>query len=375
MLSTLISVACLSGWACPVQDEVPVAVLKSGRRAQCTSAATVGDTEFATPLGSYDAFQDPIVEVVDGRREMEMLRSIREHDAGKWAQRISQRGFVEELLEGTTELIKKNPEGDYSVALRELENWGRTLRKDWGRLPTEKRVEQMWQRLPKTKPAEAAFLTGQLIAQIPGPRATFKERISLVQLRRALRGDNLAVQRAAALLAEHQGEDDLVLPLAKASVAETRPDLRQASARSLFALDERQSLTRWTMTLWRGKEPAERQYAAEHLGNFGSGPETVDALMYALAASSSRPPGRYVFFGRQITVVTDFDVEVAQAASIADPITNVIQTGAVLEVRIISTSVTRTVMRSLRKVTGVNPGPKEEDWLRWYKESRDSQGS
>jgi hypothetical protein len=95
----------------------------------------------------------------------------------------------------------------------------------------------------------------------------------------------------------------------------------------------------------------------------------MDSLILAIGAAR-RAPGRFAFFGKQVSLVTDFDVEVAQAASIADPVTNVITEGSVLEVRIISTRVSRAAMKGMHRLSGEDPGSTEEDWLRWWREKK-----
>ena len=48
----------------------------------------------------------------------------------------------------------------------------------------------------------------------------------------------------------------------------------------------------------------------------------------------------------------------------------VLTEGTMLEVRIISTSVSRAAMRALRRLSGENPGEREEDWLEWWRERK-----
>lgn len=155
--------------------------------------------------------------------------------------------------------------------------------------------------------------------------------------------------------------------LSKLSLSDQSVLVRPAAAAAVMALDEERALGRWAMELWTSRKDAQRQLAAEHLGNFGHQREdVVKTLIYALGAAGNTPPGRYVFFGRQITVVGDFDVELANNASIADPHISVITDGVVLQVRVISTNLGRSITTALQNLTDANYGNDRDAWLRWY---------
>ncbi|KAA3609016.1 MAG: hypothetical protein DWQ01_10565 [Planctomycetota bacterium] len=349
---------------------LPVAILKSGKRVPCLPGTEAGSATVETPYGILHTALDPVAEVVDGSGEAAMLRRVRKHDPERWAQRVSERGLLAELVGATDAAIKAEPKGNHHLSLALLESWGQEFDSIPRKVKADKRVEFLWHQLTRCGASRGALYTGELLREIPGPTASFKQRVSLVQLRRGLRSQNPVVSRAAAVLAQHQGENDMLFPLVDASLADPWSDVRLASAHSLFELDERQALGRWTLALWRDHEESRRIQAAEHIGEFGKGQAAIDALIYPLAASGYQAPGSYTFFGRQITIVGDFDVEVAQAAAIADPIVNVIQEGVALQVRVLGTHMVRTLVNSLQRVTGANPGPRAEDWLRWYREQQ-----
>jgi tetratricopeptide (TPR) repeat protein len=62
----------------------------------------------------------------------------------------------------------------------------------------------------------------------------------------------------------------------------------------------------------------------------------------------------------QVAYVQDFDVEIAQAASIADPIVNVVQDGVVLDVRPVVSADRRFIMMELRPTVAVLKRPIEQ---------------
>lgn len=120
-----------------------------------------------------------------------------------------------------------------------------------------------------------------------------------------------------------------------------------------------------------------RANAAAALGSMGY-EAAVQPLMNHLAAavqnSGGAPTGTRanLLVGLQTAYVMDFDVEIAQAASIADPIIGIQASGVIFDVRTtvqISRVVElRTVMHSLRRLTGQNIPDSAERWQAWWEE-------
>lgn len=123
-----------------------------------------------------------------------------------------------------------------------------------------------------------------------------------------------------------------------------------------------------------------RRQAIEALGLLGRAsavPSLVAHLtaLNARAGAALKPPRAHIFTGRQIAYVMDYDVEIAQGASIADPIIGVLQEGNVLDVAAYGATIQRTVILegqvlrgSLRELTGADPGRTDAAWLRWWRE-------
>jgi len=103
----------------------------------------------------------------------------------------------------------------------------------------------------------------------------------------------------------------------------------------------------------------------------------LTSLKNTRAATDRGAPRSHIFIGRQLAYVQDFDVEIAQNSSIADPIINVLIEGVVLEassVGIHETTVAQersTVRRSLSNLTGAQPGNNTAAWQRWWTEHGD----
>jgi HEAT repeats len=126
------------------------------------------------------------------------------------------------------------------------------------------------------------------------------------------------------------------------------------------------------------KHTSVRANAAEALGNLGF-KAAVEPLMGHLLAHAAGGGGgpsgtrANLFSGLQTAYVMDYDVEIAQAASIADPIVATQTSGISFDVR---TTVQRTkvielrrTMRSLRLLTGKDFGNNPDRWASWWQKS------
>lgn len=169
-------------------------------------------------------------------------------------------------------------------------------------------------------------------------------------------------------------------PLLRVAVLDGTPEVRRQAALALRASGRDGVIVPIARAL-SSNDPRVRTNAAEALGQVGF-PAAVPALvahMGALSQSSGggfRPPAAHISVTNQIAYVQDFDVEIAQAASIADPTIGVLQEGVVLDARAagmveysFATELV-TVRNSLKLLTGHDAGKSYERWQRWYEEQR-----
>lgn len=122
--------------------------------------------------------------------------------------------------------------------------------------------------------------------------------------------------------------------------------------------------------------PKVRTRTAEALGGLGhrdainllvrAGPHAASGL--ALAADGGQTRG-HVAFLKQTSYIRDFDVEVAQAAFIADPKVDVLHSGSVLDVTVAGVSQVRTIVKAyrgaLKQLTNNDPGNDPRRWAEW----------
>jgi len=349
--------------ALPVQQ---VAVFESGARIECAKSATVGARSVETPAGVWDASMDPVAAVADAAEELRVLAPLKQLDFAAWSRRAAERGLL-------TALLAEDPKGNARAAwLDALAGLGAHIDPLSAKVDRDERVEEMWKRMQKAEGGRCALLVGRIEVEVSdGATAAPGRRVGLADLRRALRGRDADQRWAAGRLALRQHETSMLHALRDASFEDYEPCGSMAAAAALYGMDEDRALGWWVLGMWRERSQDSRIRAVRHLAEFGaSEPAVVDALVLTLSADGYRGAGAYAFFGTQITIVSDFDVEVALASAIADPNITTLVEGAVLSVRIYGTTMAGEVRGALQKITGADPGPKASDWKRWQKQQR-----
>jgi hypothetical protein len=185
---------------------------------------------------------------------------------------------------------------------------------------------------------------------------------------------------ALALRRLHPGEEPKALT--SRAVLDSSEQVRVEAARALRDIGEEGVILPVVRAL-ASSHPTVRGNAAETLGTLGF-PAAVAPLVSrlgALAAPQSggggwQAPASHIFVGRQVAYVQDYDVEVAQFSSIADPQINVALEGSVLDVRVIGVSESsvalesRRIRTALAKLTGANPGATNRSWLEWWEQNK-----
>lgn len=349
-------------------QEAKIARLQDGTRIRCVEAEP-GAERFETAWGTFLCPGNPVESVIEGETEWKVLESIKKYDYDAYLTEAARRGFLDPLFDAARVKGKKAEAFDQAAVFRELERWGPWFDSVPEKYEGQDRVDFLWEKIRKAKPGEAALLTGRLVAELDRDSLDQSLKLGLADIRRGLRDNNPSVRRAAALVAARVQEHQAFSPLLATAIQDDVQPVRSAAASTLMQLDSGRALSAFSSKLWRGKSEDERVYSAEHLGNHGDA-LSVDVLMVPLFSSTTSGGGAQAtaYFGRQVSVVADFDVEIAQASSIADPRVIVIQEGVSLQVRVVSVRLVRTIMGSLVKLTGQNPGPKPQDWLSWHEE-------
>lgn len=168
---------------------------------------------------------------------------------------------------------------------------------------------------------------------------------------------------SARALADYRNEPERIKPLFKRSLVDEAYAVRREAVRSLKVTGDPVFVKLYAKNL-ANRTDAIRVHSGEALGELGM-KEGVAPLVAALA-DSWKPTRNFVSSTTQTAYVKDFDVEIAQAAVIADPIVDVVQEGAVLDVGVISVNIERgTYARALSTLTGQDLGTDVEPWRKF----------
>jgi hypothetical protein len=211
--------------------------------------------------------------------------------------------------------------------------------------------------------------------------ATAPRDESLPELARNLLSPSASVRAFAAFALRRIDPAASQDMLVRRSVIDPDERTRLESARALRdARDE--TLARRVEAALLLEDARLRTQAAGTLAEMGyrsSTPALVASLaaLPALAGGGSHPGGTraHIRVGTQVAYVQDFNPEIAQGASIADPVVNVVEDATELDVRVGGTSTQRvtvegpTICRALARLTGEKVPEKPSAWLAWWKEN------
>jgi hypothetical protein len=213
--------------------------------------------------------------------------------------------------------------------------------------------------------------------------ARLRDRAALLNAMTALLGSKDAGRRRmASLVLRRLFPGKAHRPLILHAVLDPDADVRASTALSLAGAHDTTLILPLVNTL-ESSHPTLRQRAAEALGRMQY-PAAVEPLVQRLRAVTQpgaatggipRPPHSNIFVGTQFAYIQDFDVEVAMGSAIADPVVNVLTSGAVLDVGVISVSgvhfarETRAIRVALGQLTGDDPGNTNRAWLKWWEKN------
>ncbi len=171
-----------------------------------------------------------------------------------------------------------------------------------------------------------------------------------------------------------------LLPLMQRCVLDVSEPVRRESALAV-RMAQQPELALPLVKALGSKSRAIRTNATESLGIIGY-KNAVPALVKHYAGLSSAggvmPITSHIRIGAQLAYIQDFDLEIAQGASIADPIVRSAHDVVQLEARVggISgyTYVTekRTIYQSLKQLTGEDPGSSPKAWNQWFEKQGES---
>jgi len=184
-----------------------------------------------------------------------------------------------------------------------------------------------------------------------------------------------AAARAAAcdLLAEIR-DLGAVRALTRASVTDADPGVRGAALSALKSMQYRESPVYLASAL-RSKNSTTRRRAIEHLGTFEGDVQAARALADYFVVGFGGGPRVNFYSLTQIAYIRDFDVEVAQNATIGDPIVGRIEEGVVQDHKILGgqeivPAEAFALAGAFERVTGRNLGAENpKPYREWLEQS------
>jgi hypothetical protein len=153
-------------------------------------------------------------------------------------------------------------------------------------------------------------------------------------------------------------------------------EVRRGAARQIAALGQGAEAVRRLVPGLMHDVPAIRIRTADALAGLNE-PSAVPVLVAAgpLAGVPAAAAGNAGVRGHMFSLTTrayirDFDVEIAQAAAVANPVIGTVSNGVVLDVNVAAVITERVNIedayrRALRRLTGADPGRDPAGWSRW----------
>jgi hypothetical protein len=226
----------------------------------------------------------------------------------------------------------------------------------------EKRVEELLSKAASDKERARDFA----LEALSGLESADKLRPALRMLRR---GEPRERQVAAQVLASI-GDVDVVRPLIYSAIMDREAAVRAESVKALVAIDHPNMLKPFHRALY-SDVPQLRMNAAEGLGAIG-GSTAVEYILRRVMSTGGIGTRNHFSSMTQMSYISDFDVEIAQAAQIGDPIVGTLREGVMLDTRVLGvreewTEVERHVFyRSLKTATGKDFGEDSKAWKTWW---------
>ncbi len=271
--------------------------------------------------------------------------------------------------------------------MRELEP--QVLKKKWRRAAAEKKVPALLRHLKnKAYPSQLATVA-TLMAQVPEADKVIKKEA---------RKGREAIQRVAAIRALAQrpspepASPDKVGDsngrfIFRSAILDRHPQVRKEAMQLTLDSGKTQAAVLYLTPVLLHQNPDYRIRTAKTFAHLRD-PAAVDALVAAgPSANIFHPPAGGGGDGstRANMVVTslqayirDFDPEIAQGSVIANPQVGVVQSGVVLDVKVLSVQSNPRIVpvfrEALRELTGDDPGADAKLWAKWNAERR-QQGS
>jgi len=185
-------------------------------------------------------------------------------------------------------------------------------------------------------------------------------------LKRVLLAPDPAIRELAVKELARIGDRTALPWLIRSSMYDANEDVRAAALRALKLFDDADVFYPYARALF-SKSHGARVMAAQALGALGD-MRGVGVILHRISIGIGESPRVNIMVGSQLSYIQDFDVEIAQAAAIGDPIVNTIREGVILDFKVLGGHGEALVLEreayadALRDLTGRDFG---QDWAAW----------
>jgi len=235
-------------------------------------------------------------------------------------------------------------------------------------------------------------------------KSTEEHRKRAIELVKAMSDDDPDVRAVAALQLREVPDDALLRPLEKAlfapdpemrivavknlsrigdrvalpwlirsSMYDAKEDVRSAAFRAIRSFRDADVFYPYARALF-SKHPRSRIMAAKALADLED-LRGVDVILRRISIGIGESPRVNVMFGSQVSYIQDFDVEIAQAAAIGDPIVQTIREGVILDFKVLGgfgeayvIEEARAYAGALSSLTGQDYGQEWKQYAAYAKE-------
>jgi len=164
--------------------------------------------------------------------------------------------------------------------------------------------------------------------------------------------------------------DRAALPwLIRSSMFDAKPEVRATAFRSIKGFTDADVFYPYARAIF-SKNPRVRVLAADALAELGD-MRGVDVVLRRISIGIGASGRANIMVGTQNSYIQDFDVEIAQAAAIGDPIVQTIRDGIILDYKVLGgwgeawvVEQGKAYARTLTSLTGRDFG---QDWKAWRK--------
>lgn len=198
-------------------------------------------------------------------------------------------------------------------------------------------------------------------------------------LEKALRAKSEALRSSAMRVIRAATPAKLWPEAMRLALFDPAPEIRDLATQAAAAYEDPRMVGALQRALVKGNAPV-REAAMDAIETLQE-ERTLGALVLMLRRrAEDSPPQAYVHQGEQITFVSDFDVDVANSAFIANPNIGVLQPGGVLESSVLATSARRFPAAHRRRAAAIlsrftqqDFGTDPDAWDRWLKSKNSGQ--